>query len=381
MFNIGWKTLPDPRASDVGPRTLWLNYAKWIDAKAIYLENTFDKINDFVYKELSHMQLQCDKCHIPYSLEEIACGEASNGLYGCGQKTLAIVHKFIDDKLVGKVRTECQNKMCGKTYYPPRERVATCEQHPNNNLSYLLNGNEQTELLPIMCAVVADLDIRSTTRYFQATCGSNSASKALAWMDHHGLVKKRRIGLHTQEIHDPYVFTLTNRGKDWLEVKMRLFAEHGLRYSFEGFVKYRNYWLSTIEPPEEINIYNFIKNDLKIKEMPEEIKKALNIRKDFQERHDGYRKALLHKIDSGYFMPKNVLEWFESECKKDKAEDEKLVLRKEGVVWTYKLQIPIRKGVEMEVRHVPSKLLDIIFRNDKSRVWGFKWLGHIKEKK
>lgn len=348
---IRWLPTPIPSSSEVGTRILLLDYVKdFANAKIIAKQ-----INELVNNHLEHMQLKCDKCYTAYSLDDMVCGSGTG--YGCGQKTLKIVHKTIDDELVGRLRVECQNKMCGKTYYPPRERIATCEQHPDNNLSYLLNGNDQTELLPIMCMAVADPEIRSTTNYFKAACGAKSAYQALDWLGAHGLVKKRRIGVHTKNLHDPYLYTETEKGKQWFESKMSLFNDYGLNRLFEDFVGYRMVQLKKLEVPEEIKLNSFIKYNLRLKNTPKHLNKF-------------FKKALLDGLNSN-ILPENTFKWLKSAYVKRMAKGETFISNKEGVIWNYKLMIPVRKNKEvMHVRHVPNVFLGSVFQNDKKNVWG-----------
>jgi hypothetical protein len=265
MSYIGWVTMPSPYASDVGPRVLWMKYVNDSSVRS--------KIRELAEKHLQQMQLKCDKCYTAYSLEDIACG-AEDG-HGCGKNTLSIVHKTVDNEMVGRIRIKCQNNSCRREYSPPRERVATCKQHPDNSLSYLLNGNEQSALLPIMCMAVADPEIRSTTEYFQAATSSNSAGQALRWLEAQNYVRKRRIGVHTKNIHDPYVYVTTPKGNEWFNSQLEIFEAHGLKDSFVAFVKDRISQLEKIQVPEQFGLENFVKYCIKVDEIPQNIKHSI----------------------------------------------------------------------------------------------------------
>jgi len=354
MQDIEWVENPAYWSNSVGPRILWKTYL----LRQNYYEDVFRTLDKFLDDSLQKMQLKCDKCNMPYSLEDIVCND-------CGsEKSLRIEHKLVDDKLAGRVRINCGS--CRKSYYLPSERVATCDKHPNNNLSYFLTGNEQTELLTITCLAAADEEIRSSTEYLQAICSAESSvSEALRWMSapHIDLLKERRLNFNAKDIRDPNIYVITAKGKGWLRERMELFKENGFDDMFKAFIADREKQLYNIQIKDDDGLRRYIasKQDFKIRNLSKKTR-------DFIRKEGFYysvRDGIIRQIDENQLPPK-LLELLKEEYERFKQQKEKSISARYGAVVYYNVPIIVKEGTEdMKIRHIPSCYLPQIFDKDK----------------
>lgn len=347
MYEEHWEKMPNPVAKTVGPRILWHSYIQNNEN-----DGTSQKVNFVADKILQQMQLYCKKCSTAYSLNEVPC-------HICDQKDLEIVHKTIDDCLTSKVRVQCG---CGVNYKIPRDSLAQCNKDKEIDLSYLLIGSEQSELLPMVCLSAADPDIKRTTEYFMAFCSSSSVENALLWLSENGYMKKRRIGLHTKNLRDPNIYNITKNGIKWLNYKLDVFEKNEIKESYNQFIDYRLKKLKKIKAENNaFELELFLKSKVSNKDIPDDIKKLIlhnSNRRDFKKT---IIEGLQHKD-----LDFDIYSWLFPLYKK---KVEKFVKNKEGLIWNYSFNLPRgHKRLLTEIDHVPSKYLDILFENDKREV-------------